>query len=97
MSHFRDAYPLDYTLSRPPTPSILRRTAVFVARIHWDIRVPRFTIHPSVFLLDLSFDVIIIPWDRREKEKESVVILSYKEKNVVTMDKNFRTICRKRR
>lgn len=54
MSHFRDAYPLDYTLSRPPTPSILRRTAVFVARIHWDIRVPRFTIHPSVFLLDLS-------------------------------------------
>lgn len=56
MSHFRDAYPLDYTLSRPPTPSILRRTAV----VALDIRVPRFV----RFLLDLSFDVIIIPWDR---------------------------------
>lgn len=33
MSHFRAAYPLDYTLSRPPTPSILRRTAV-ASRAH---------------------------------------------------------------
>lgn len=41
MSHFRAAYPLDYTLSRPPTPSILRRTAV-ASRAHpADTRYPR--------------------------------------------------------
>lgn len=33
MSHFRAAYPLDYTLSRPPTPSILRQTALHHAHI----------------------------------------------------------------
>lgn len=75
MSHFRSAYPLDYTLSRPPTPSILRRTAV-ASRAHLaDTRHPRrfnrFVLRSSsaIFLSASLFLKVALRSKGKEKRK----------------------------
>lgn len=69
------AYPLDYTLSRPPTPSILRRTAV-ASRAHLaDTRHPRrfnrFVLRSSsaIFLSASLFLKVALRSKGKEKRK----------------------------
>lgn len=72
MSHFRAAYPLDYTLSRPPTPSILRRTAV-ASRAHpADTRYPRrfqFAITDPIASFSDHLSASLFPKVAKEKRK----------------------------
>lgn len=110
MSHFRAAYPLDYTLSRPPTPSILRRTAVASGAHPADTRYPRrfqFAITDPIASFSDHLSASLFPkvanvrkrrgkGGKREKGGKSNVTVVVRSGFAYgeNVDKNFRTICR---